>query len=106
MKLYHYFEENIGPFHSISDLRKAKDLGIDKMLVTCDEGNVASEKVILANGGVYEKTIEVEGSRIKRYWITCADIHGSRGTVLFDPRYIGSCRTVPFDPQSEVKCDE
>ena len=51
------------------NVQKAKELGIDKMLVTCDEGNPASEKVILENGGVYEKTIEVDGSRIKRYWI-------------------------------------
>lgn len=52
------------------NLYKARELGIPKLLVTCDEGNVASEKAILANGGVYEKTIEVEGSKMKRYWIT------------------------------------
>lgn len=31
--------------------------------------NPASKKTILANGGVFEKTVEVDGSRIKRYWI-------------------------------------
>jgi predicted acetyltransferase len=30
------------------DKLKAKELGINKMLVTCDEGNDASEKTILA----------------------------------------------------------
>ncbi len=29
-----------------------------------------SEKTILANGGVYEKTIDVDGCKMKRYWIT------------------------------------
>jgi predicted acetyltransferase len=48
---------------------KAKEMGISKMLVTCDERNAASEKTILANGGVYEKTIDVDGDKIKRFWI-------------------------------------
>lgn len=48
----------------------AQAMGIEKMLVTCDVNNPASEKTILANGGVYEKTIEVDGSLMKRYWIT------------------------------------
>ena len=29
----------------------------------------ASEKTILANGGVYENTIDVDGKQVKRYWI-------------------------------------
>ena len=42
---------------------------IEKLLITCDVRNEASEKTILANGGVYEKTIDVDGSKMKRYWI-------------------------------------
>lgn len=52
------------------DILKAKELGIGKLLVTCDEGNIASEKTIIANGGVYESTIDVDGDKMKRYWIT------------------------------------
>ena len=52
------------------NIQNAKALGIPKLLITCDVSNAASEKTILANGGVYEKTIEVDGSRMKRYWIT------------------------------------
>ena len=52
------------------NLRNAKGLGIDKLLITCHSDNTASEKTILANGGVYEKTITVDGTEIKRYWIT------------------------------------
>ena len=52
------------------NIQNAKVLGIPKLLITCDVSNEASEKTILANGGVYEKTIEIDGSRMKRYWIT------------------------------------
>ena len=48
----------------------AKELGIPQLLITCDVTNKASEKTILANGGVYEKTIDVDGCKMKRYWIT------------------------------------
>ncbi|MBM3289252.1 MAG: GNAT family N-acetyltransferase [Candidatus Hydrogenedentes bacterium] len=45
---------------------------IGKLLVTCDEDNVVSERVILANGGVYESTVYPEGRPVgkKRFWIT------------------------------------
>ena len=51
------------------DKLKARELGISKMLVTCDEGNITREKTILANGGIYEKTIDVDGDKMKRFWI-------------------------------------
>src|SRR3569832_418771 len=35
-------------------LPKAKELGIEKVLVTCDETNIPSRKIIEANGGVLE----------------------------------------------------
>ena len=51
------------------NILNAKALGIPKLLITCNVGNTASEKTILANGGVYEKTIDVDGCMMKRYWI-------------------------------------
>lgn len=48
---------------------KARELGIERMLVTCNRENTASENTILANGGVFEKEIEVDGALLKRYWI-------------------------------------
>ncbi|WP_075721302.1 GNAT family N-acetyltransferase [Roseburia sp. 499] len=51
------------------NIQNAKAMGIEKLLVTCDVNNTASEKNILANGGVYENTIDVDGSKMKRYWI-------------------------------------
>ncbi|WP_282941630.1 GNAT family N-acetyltransferase [Paenibacillus sp. RC67] len=51
-------------------LEKTKELGINKVLVVCDEGNVASEKTILNNGGVQDTSyVEENGNVIKRYWI-------------------------------------
>lgn len=51
------------------NLINAKDFVIDKILITCHSGNTASEKTILANGGAFEKTIVIDGTKIKRYWI-------------------------------------
>ena len=41
----------------------------DEILIMCENDNIASNKTILANGGVFEKTIEVDGCQMKRYWI-------------------------------------
>lgn len=54
------------------NILNAKAFGIPRLLITCGVNNRASEKVILANGGVYEKTIDVDGSMVKRYWISAA----------------------------------
>lgn len=52
-------------------LSKCKDLGMDKVLLTCKDTNVASRKCILSNGGVYEdtRTILKDNINIERYWI-------------------------------------
>ncbi|MGI6743415.1 MAG: GNAT family N-acetyltransferase [Eubacteriales bacterium] len=48
------------------------EIGIDKILITCDEGNPGSEKTIINSGGVYESTVyeEEKDHGIKRFWIT------------------------------------
>jgi len=51
------------------NILNAKEKGIHKLLVTCLESNIASEKTILANGGVFENCIDVDGRIVKRYWI-------------------------------------
>ncbi len=52
-------------------LQKAKELGFSRVLLTCDENNIGSKKVIESNHGRFEDAIVVEGSQIKklRYWI-------------------------------------
>ncbi len=47
-------------------LPRAHALGISRVLLTCDDTNVASRKVIQANGGVADAPI---GAKL-RYWIT------------------------------------
>ena len=51
---------------------KARELGVDRILVTCDEHNVASRKVIEKNGGVLENKVPnpETGDNKLRYWIT------------------------------------
>ena len=51
------------------NLDNCKRKGIQKVLLTCNKNNTASEKVILANGGFFEKTVNVNGRIINRYWI-------------------------------------
>lgn len=52
------------------NLQKCRDRHMDRVMITCSEDNPVSERVIIANGGVYEKTVCVDGEMIKRYWIT------------------------------------
>ena len=49
-----------------------KKIGLDKVLILCKDGNTASEKTILANGGVFESTIREPDKNVdlKRYWIS------------------------------------
>jgi predicted acetyltransferase len=52
-------------------LQFCHEIGLEKVLITCIDGNVGSEKTILANGGVYESTIHEpnENVELKRFWI-------------------------------------
>lgn len=52
------------------NLENCRSRNIDKVMITCSRDNRASEKTILANGGVFEKEVNVDGEIIKRYWIT------------------------------------
>lgn len=50
-------------------LQKCKDLGIDRVLITCETWNIGSAKSIINNGGVLENEVEAEGKMFQRYWI-------------------------------------
>ncbi|WP_336021227.1 GNAT family N-acetyltransferase [Fusobacterium polymorphum] len=50
-------------------LEKCKDLKMKKVLITCDEDNIASEKVILSAGAKFEDIRNVDGKNKKRFWI-------------------------------------
>lgn len=51
-------------------LQICKEKNLDRVMITCSRENIASEKTIIANGGIYEKEVLVDGEYIKRYWIT------------------------------------
>jgi len=50
-------------------LREAKAIGLERVLLTCDNDNIGSRKTILNNGGILENEIEYEGRWKCRYWI-------------------------------------
>ena len=50
-------------------LEKARQSGIDRVLVVCEVDNVASAKAIERNGGVLEDIREKQHGRVRRYWI-------------------------------------
>lgn len=52
-------------------LEKARERGLRRILITCDETNTGSRKIIEANGGIFENAVTQEGSPVKklRYWI-------------------------------------
>ena len=52
-------------------LLKCRELGIEKVLITCAQENEGSRRTILKCGGVYESTVYAaeEGASFERYWI-------------------------------------
>ena len=56
-------------------LPACKALGLDRVLISCVEGNEGSKRTILRNGGVYESTVfePGEGVYLERYWIDLGD---------------------------------
>lgn len=52
-------------------LEECRKLGIPRVLMTCDKGNIGSSKSIKNNGGVLENEIITEdGEILQRYWIS------------------------------------
>ena len=80
--LYHYgghIGYAVAPAHRLKgyagemlrqSLQRLAAAGIDRALVTCDEGNVGSARVIEGAGGVLENVVDVGGGLMRRrYWI-------------------------------------
>jgi len=53
-----------------SVLPQARALGLEKVLVTCDDDNLASARTIEKAGGVLEDVRDTELGRTRRYWMT------------------------------------
>ena len=50
-------------------LQYIHELGVTEVLVTCDDDNVGSLKMIESQGGILENRVEYEGVLKRRYWI-------------------------------------
>ncbi len=57
-----------------------RDLGLKKIMISCDIDNVGSQKVIEKNGGDFEKTTELSDLEIQKriYWIEITKERTSR----------------------------
>jgi predicted acetyltransferase len=51
-------------------LPEARALGLDRVLVTCDDDNIGSARSIERNGGVLEDVRSTDAGIKRRYWIT------------------------------------
>ena len=53
-------------------LPHCRGLGLDRVMIACEPWNEGSRRTILANGGVYEKTVHEpeRGIDLEQYWIT------------------------------------
>jgi predicted acetyltransferase len=63
-------------------LELARECGLHRVLLTCDETNLGSRKVIENNGGQLENAVEVEGQTVRkmRYWISMDEMSSSGGS--------------------------
>ena len=50
-------------------LEKCNELKIEKVLITCNDDNIASEKSIVSCGGILEDIRTFDGKNYKRFWI-------------------------------------
>ncbi|MCA9883578.1 MAG: GNAT family N-acetyltransferase [Anaerolineaceae bacterium] len=49
---------------------EARKLGIDRILITCDDDNIGSQKIIEANGGILQDKVDNGRPALtRRYWI-------------------------------------
>ena len=51
------------------NLQNCRNRGLKRILVVCKSDNIGSRKAIVANGGVFEKEININGNEMKRFWI-------------------------------------
>ena len=80
-------------------LREAFAMGIQRTLITCDEDNIGSRRVIEKNGGLHEDTISdlINGTprRTCRYWHDTAPTPIARSSILTTPSRSPTHRVSP-----------
>ena len=66
-----YQRRDLGTEILSKGLEIAKVLGFQRILCVCDEDNIASEKIIIKKGGLFENKLydDLEKIFVKRFWI-------------------------------------
>jgi predicted acetyltransferase len=66
-----YRRRGLGTLQLRLVLPKARGLGLQKVLITCDMDNIASSKIIEKNGGILENRVisRTSGKLVSRYWV-------------------------------------
>lgn len=69
-----YWKQGYGTTALKLGLQKAKEIGLKgKLLITCDDDNIGSSKIIEKNGGILENKVENKDGEetflTRRYWI-------------------------------------
>jgi predicted acetyltransferase len=54
-------------------LDQARRLGLARVLIVCEAGNLASAKTIERHGGVLEDVRDTGHGTVRRYWITTGE---------------------------------
>jgi predicted acetyltransferase len=54
-------------------LDEARGLGMDRVLIICAAGNIASVRTIERNGGVLDEVRDTGLGAVRRYWITLGE---------------------------------
>ena len=51
-------------------LKKAREMGLEKVLITCNDSNPASARVMEKNGCILHDKVQTDRGLIRRYWKT------------------------------------
>lgn len=52
-------------------LDKYREIGVDRVLLSCDKNNIGSIKTVLKNNGIFDMEFtEENGNIVQQYWIT------------------------------------
>ncbi len=96
--------------HASEALRQSlavcRTLGLDRVLVTCNDDNIGSATVIETNGGVLEDTVTAgDGRLVRRYWIrldVAPAVSAVRPLAVADPgASAGAVPTAPARARAE-----
>jgi len=77
-------------------LEKCREMGLDKVLITCDDDNEGSRRTILACGGIFERIANEGDKKLERYWITLNPLAAYYNNYDEDGRLLSNHGQVEF----------